>query len=58
MKIIDKIRYDGHKEHYINNHLNYIQYENNKIFNDIGINDYYDRNNNYKICLLCYVKFK
>lgn len=72
MEIIDKIRYDGfdlskpskrgkaslsgHKEHYNNNKLDYIQFENEKIFNNNGINDYYDKYNNYKICLLCYVK--
>jgi len=56
MNVIDKIRYDGHKEHYLNNKLDYIQLENEKIFNDNGINDYYDGEYNYKICLLCYVK--
>ena len=56
MNVIDKIRYDGHKEHYLNNKLDYIQLENEKIFNDNGVNDYYDGEYNYKICLLCYVK--
>lgn len=50
-----KIRYDFDRQKY-KNHNEYKFMDNElNIFNETGINDYYDKNNNYKICLLCYV---
>ena len=57
--VIDKIRYDHIKARYNNFNMRkykYMKIEYDNLFNDNGINDYYDGNNNYKICLLCYIK--
>ena len=52
-------RYDDNKIDYFNKedqkNNEYLQYE-HAIFHKDFISDYYDKNHNYKICLLCYSK--
>lgn len=55
--LIDIIRYDNFKiKKSDNNKPSFFINELKYIFNDNGINDYFDGNNNYKICLLSYIK--
>ena len=53
--VISKVRYDDKEMEYEQNKYQFMDNE-LKIFNQIGINEYYDDNNKYHINMLCYVK--
>lgn len=53
--VISKVRYDDKEMEYEQNKYQFMDNE-LKIFNQTGINEYYDDNNKYHINMLCYVK--
>lgn len=53
--VISKVRYDDKEMEYEQNKYQFMDNE-LKIFNQTGINEYYDNNNKYHINMLCYVK--
>ena len=53
--VISKVRYDDKEMEYEQNKYQFMDNE-LKIFNQTGINEYYDKNNKYHINMLCYVK--
>ena len=53
--VISKVRYDDKEMEYEQNKHQFMDNE-LKIFNQTGINEYYDDNNKYHINMLCYVK--
>lgn len=53
--VISKVRYDDKKMEYEQNKYQFMDNE-LKLFNQTGINEYYDDNNKYHINMLCYVK--
>ena len=53
--VISKVRYDDKELEYEQNKYQFMDNE-LKIFNQTGINEYYDDNNKYHINMLCYVK--
>ena len=55
LKITSKVRYDDKEMEYEQNKYQFMDNE-LKLFNQTGINEYYDDNNKYHINMLCYVK--
>lgn len=53
--VISKVRYDDKEMEYKQNKYQFMDNE-LKLFNQTGINEYYDDNNKYHINMLCYVK--
>lgn len=53
--VISKVRYDDKEMEYEQNKYQFMDNE-LKLFNQTGINEYYDDNNKYHINMLCYVK--
>lgn len=53
--VISKVRYDDKEMEYEQNKYQFMDNE-LKIFNQTGINEYYDDNNKYHINMLCYVR--
>lgn len=53
--VISKVRYDDKEMEYEQNKYQFMDNE-LKLFNQTGINEYYDDNNKYHINMLCYVR--